>query len=182
MMPSDSPLVAFGIGIAFGVALERAGLAHAPTLAGQFYFTDFTVFKVMFSALVTAMLGAFWLSRLGVIELAAVHVPQTWLLPQVVGGLVFGLGFVVSGLCPGTGCAAAASGRLDGLSTVLGMFVGVLATGWAYPMLEPFLVRTAYGPLTLPQALGVPYGVVVCGVVVVALGAFRLVEWQERRT
>ena len=59
--------IALGIGIAFGACLERAGLGNARKLVGQFYRTDFTVFKVMFSAIVTAMLGAFWLGRLGVL-------------------------------------------------------------------------------------------------------------------
>jgi len=97
------------IGIAFGWTLERAGLGSAPKLAGQFYLTDFTVFKVMFSAIVTAMLGAFWLSRLGVLDLSRVYVPETYLLPQLAGGLLFGVGFVVACLCPGTSCVAAAS-------------------------------------------------------------------------
>ena len=49
---------ALGIGAAFGWTLERAGLGNARKLAGQFYGTDFTVVKVMFSAIVTAMAPA----------------------------------------------------------------------------------------------------------------------------
>ena len=63
--------VAFAIGFAFGWLLERAGLGSARKLVGQFYLTDLTVFKVLFSALVTAMLGAFWLDRVGVLDLGA---------------------------------------------------------------------------------------------------------------
>src|SRR6185503_18302804 len=122
-------LIALAIGIAFGFTLERAGLGSAPKLAGQFYLTDFTVFKVLFSAIVTAMLGAFWLGRLGILDLSAVYVPETWLVPQLAGGVVFGAGFVIAGLCPGTSCVAAASGRGDGAAVVGGMFTGVLVTG-----------------------------------------------------
>ena len=72
--PSGPALVtAVGIGVAFGVALERAGLGSARKLVGQFYGTDLTVFKVMFSAIVVAMLGAFWLGRLGMLELSRVE-------------------------------------------------------------------------------------------------------------
>src|SRR5688572_1952067 len=117
------------VGVAFGWCLERAGLGNARKLAGQFYLTDLTVLKVMFSAIVTAMLGAFWLARLGVLDLSRVYVPETYLLPQLVGGLVFGVGFAVGGLCPGTSCVAAAAGRGDGLALVLGMFAGVLGAG-----------------------------------------------------
>src|SRR5207253_5021119 len=102
------------IGVAFGWCLERAGLGSARKLVGQFYFTDLTVFKVMFSAIVTAMLGAFWLARFGVIDLAKVYVPETFLVPQLMGGFLFGAGFLLAGLCPGTGCVAAATGRGDG--------------------------------------------------------------------
>jgi uncharacterized membrane protein YedE/YeeE len=176
-----SLFVAVLIGFAFGWCLERAGMGSARKLAGQFYLTDLTVFKVMFSAIVTAMLGAFWLGRLGVLDLSRVYVPETFALPQLVGGLVFGVGFVVGGLCPGTSCVAAATGRGDGMLLVAGMFSGVLATGLAFPALEPFYSSTPLGTLTLPQALHVPYGIVVALVVLVALGGFRAAEWVESR-
>ena len=93
-------LTALAIGAAFGFALERAGLGDPNKLSGQFYLRDFTVFKVMMTAIVTAMLGLFWLGRLGVVPLGALYVPETFLLPQAVGGLIFGAGFVLCGLCP----------------------------------------------------------------------------------
>src|SRR4051812_37854809 len=111
-------IAALLIGVAFGFVLERAGLGNARKLAGQFLLTDLTVFKVMFSAIVTAMLGTFWLSRAGLIDLAAIYVPDTFLPSQIVGGLVFGAGFAIAGLCPGTSCVSAASGRGDGVAVV----------------------------------------------------------------
>jgi rhodanese-related sulfurtransferase/uncharacterized membrane protein YedE/YeeE len=172
--------VAVAIGIAFGWALERAGLGDARKLVGQFYFTDFTVFKVMFSAIVVAMLGAFWLGRLGVVDLSRVAIPDTYLLPQLAGGVIFGAGFVIAGLCPGTSCVAAASGRADGIAVILGMFAGVLLTGLAFAPLAGFYESTARGALTLPQLLGVPYGVVVAAVVAVAAAGFWAAEAIER--
>jgi uncharacterized membrane protein YedE/YeeE len=168
-------------GVAFGWTLERAGLGSPRKLAGQFYLSDLTVFKVMFSAIVTAMLGTFWLGRIGVIDLAAIQVPETFVGPQVVGGLTFGAGFVVSGLCPGTACVAAASGRGDGVAAALGVFAGVLLAGLAVPVLEPFFSSTARGVWTLPEALHLPYGVVVLGIVAMALGGFRFAATLERR-
>ena len=73
----SSLVIALVVGLTFGTALERAGLGSARKLAGQFYLTDFTVLKVMFSAIVTAMLGLFWLGRLGVLDLTRVYVPGT---------------------------------------------------------------------------------------------------------
>jgi len=173
-------MIALAIGIAFGFCLERAGLGDSRKLAGQFYFTDFTVLKVMFSAIVTAALGAFWLARLGVLDLAGVYVPETYLLPQLAGGLLFGAGFVAAGLCPGTSCVAAASGHGDGLMVVLGMFVGVVVTGLAFAPLRHFYDSTARGPLTFPQLLHVPYGAVVFAVVALALATFAAAERWER--
>ena len=171
-----------GLGLAFGWALERAGLGSAAKLAGQFYLRDFTVFKVMFSAIVTAMLGVFWLSRLGAIDLASIYVPETYLAPQLLGGVIFGVGFIMAGLCPGTSCVAAATGRGDGLATVFGMFTGVLATGLLLPALASFYTSTARGALTLPEALGLPSGVVVFAIVACAVGGFRLAARLEQRT
>jgi len=174
-------VVAAMIGIAFGWTLERAGLGSASKLAGQFYLTDLTVFKVMFSAIVTAMLGAFWLSRLGILDLSQVYIPETFLLPQLTGGLIFGIGFVMAGLCPGTSCVAAATGRGDGVMVMLGMFAGVLATGLAFAPLRDFYESTSRGSLTLPELLRIPAGVVVCAIVAMALIAFQFAERLEKR-
>ncbi|OFW09889.1 MAG: hypothetical protein A3H96_01665 [Acidobacteria bacterium RIFCSPLOWO2_02_FULL_67_36] len=173
--------IAFVIGVAFGAALERAGLGSARKLVGQFYLTDLTVFKVMFTAIVTAMLGTFWLARLGVIDLSQVYVPETFLAPQIAGGLVFGAGFALAGLCPGTSCVASASGRGDGLAVVGGMFTGVLITGLAFPLVRQFYDADGGRVWTLPQLLHLPYGVVVGLVVLVALAGFVLAGKIERR-
>jgi len=174
--------IALAIGIAFGWCLERSGMGSARKLAGQFYLTDLTVFKVMFSAIVTAMLGVFWLGWLGVVNVSRIYVPETFILPQLVGGIVFGIGFAIGGLCPGTSCVSAATGRVDGLMVVLGMFGGVLVTGVLFSSLEPFYNSTPRGQLTLPTLFHLPYGVVALAVVLVALGGFRVAELLESRS
>ena len=82
-------------GFGFGFVLERAGFGSSRKLAAQFYFTDLTVFKVMFTAIVTAMLGVYWLSVFGFMDLSLVYLTPTFLAPQMVGGLILGAGFVV---------------------------------------------------------------------------------------
>jgi uncharacterized membrane protein YedE/YeeE len=155
-------------------------MGDARKLAGQFYLRDLTVFKVMFSAVVTAMLGSFWLARLGWLDLQAVALPETAPLAQAVGGAVFGAGFVVAGLCPGTSCVAAVSGRLDGLAAIAGMLAGILAFAEAWEG-----IGGLYGTgrvVTLPEVLALPYGVVVGLVTLAALGGFVLAERIERRS
>jgi len=161
-----------GIGIAFGWCLERGGLGNARKLAGQFYLTDLTVFKVLFSAVVTAMLGVFWLSRIGVLEARLLDTPPTYLVPVVLGGLVFGIGFALCGLCPGTSCVSAATGRVDGLLVMAGMFLGVLGFMELHPLLEGFHNSTPRGTVTLPALLALSPGVVVMLVTVAGLAAF----------
>jgi hypothetical protein len=173
--------VALGLGMAFGFLLERAGLGNARKLSAQFRFVDFAVLKVMFSAIVTASLGVFWLSRLGLLDLTRVYVPETYLLPQLLGGAVFGAGFVVAGLCPGTACVSAATGRLDGVAVIAGLLLGVLAYGMLHPVVQGFASSTPRGTFTLPQLVGVSHGATLLVIVVVALAAFRGAEWWEAR-
>src|SRR5438067_1483524 len=85
-------MLALAIGIAFGFTLERAGLGSAPKLAGQFYFADFTVMKVMFTAIAVPMPGAFWLGRTGAIDLRTVFVRGPFLFPHLAAGAIFGAG------------------------------------------------------------------------------------------
>ena len=181
-LQSEGALIAAPLlGVAFGWFLERGGLGSAPRLAGQFYLTDLRVFKVMFSALLTAMLGAFWLDRFGVIDLRLVEVPETFLLPQAAGGALFGVGFLIAGLCPGTSCVAAAAGRLDGLGVVGGIAAGVALFNVAFPWLAHFYQSTARGTMTLSEVMLVPRGVVVAVVTAAALGGFVVAERIERK-
>ena len=167
-----SLVVAFLIGIGFGFFLERAGFGSARKLVSQFYLNDLAVFKVMFTAIVTAMLGVTYLGWIGWLDLSLVYLVPTYLVPQIVGGLILGVGFVVGGYCPGTSVAATATGRVDGLLYVLGIFAGMFAFAEMYPLLKGFYLSGAGVAMTLPAAFGLPYGVVVFAVVLMAVGGF----------
>jgi len=175
-------LLAFIIGIGFGFFLERAGFGSGMKLAAQFYFRDLAVFKVMFTAIVTAMLGAFWLSYAGFLDLARVTPPPTFILPQLVGGLLFGVGFVVGGYCPGTSCVASVTGRKDGFVHIAGMIGGILVFGELVPSFDSFYRSTEITKANLSQVLGVPYGFLVLLITVGAIAAFYGAEKIEART
>lgn len=176
-----SLIIAFVIGIGFGFFLERAGFGNARKLAAQFYLRDLSVLKVMFTAIVTAMTGLYLLARLGLVDLSLVYLVPTFLVPQIVGGLLLGVGFVIGGYCPGTSCVSAATGRIDGMVYVLGMFGGLLGFGVVYPRIIPFVKSTPMGQITLARLFNLPYGLLVFAVVLMALGAFAAAEWAERR-
>jgi rhodanese-related sulfurtransferase len=178
--PLGALLAAPAIGFAFGWFLERGGLGSAPKLAGQFYLTDLTVFKVMFSALVTAMLGAFWLDRVGVLRLDLVYLPETFVLPQALGGVLFGAGFLVAGLCPGTSCVAAAAGRRDGAGVIAGMLLGVCVFNLAFDWIAPVYSATPLGTVRLTDLVGTTRGVGVAAVTAMALAGFAVANRIER--
>jgi rhodanese-related sulfurtransferase len=168
------------IGFAFGFVLERAGFGNAKNLAAQFYLTDTRVLKVMFSAIATASAGIGLLSGLGVLDLSLLTVPETFVGPHVVGGLLLGAGFIVSAYCPGTGIVAMASGKWDGFWSIVGVMIGSLAFGFAWGPLEGFYRSGAMGSVTIAQALGVPFPVVAAGVVAMAVGCFVGAEKLEQ--
>jgi uncharacterized membrane protein YedE/YeeE len=176
-----SLLLALLLGIGFGFALERAGFGSARKLTSQFYLDDLAVFKVMFTAIVTAMVGTSALAWAGVLDLSLVALVPTYWIAQVAGGLLLGVGFVVGGYCPGTGVAAAATGRLDGLVTLLGILAGCAGFAFAYPALQSLYLAGEIGEQTLPEFFGVPRGVVVVAVVAMALAGFSAAHAIERR-
>ena len=167
-----SLVVAFVIGIAFGFFLERAGFGSAKKLSAQFYFTDMTVFKVMFTAIVTAMIGLFYFSWAGWLDLSLVYLTPTFLWPQIVGGLLLGFGFVIGGYCPGTSVVAVSTGRIDALIYGGGILAGIFVFGEAYPAITGFVNSSDLGQLTIPQLFRLPYGLVLLAVVLMALGGF----------
>ncbi len=172
-------IVSVVLGFFFGFFLERAGFSSARKLTAQFYFKDFAVLKVMFTAIVVAMLGIAYLTLVGWLDMSQVFVPPTYVWPQAVGGLLLGGGFIVGGYCPGTSVTAAAIGKLDALFFMLGIFIGIFIFGVGVPDFSRFNVSGALGALTLPMWLDLNTGIVVMVIVLVAVGAFWVAEKSE---
>ncbi len=154
-------VTAIPIGIAFGVILERAGLGDPRVIAGQLLGRDFTLVRVMFGAIVTAMLGVVWAGAVGWIDPSTIAMPPTDLPAQALGAVIFGGGFALAALCPGTACVAAASGRRDGLAAVGGMFLGTALTPMAWPVVRGAVADVPREGATVAADLGLPVGLVV---------------------
>ena len=90
-------LLGFAFGIAFGFLLQKGGVAKYEVLIGALRLTDFTVFKVMLSAIAVGMVGIFAMHALGLVKL---HVKPTRYAANIVGGLIFGVGFALARLLP----------------------------------------------------------------------------------
>jgi len=168
------------IGFAFGYVLEISGFGKSTKLAGQFYLREMTVLKVMFGAIITAMVGIFLSSALGLLDYNLVWVNPTYLWPGIVGGLIMGVGFIIGGFCPGTSLVSAATLKLDGILFAAGVFFGIFAFGETVGLYEDFWYSSYMGRFTLPELFNVDTGVVVVGVVLMALAAFAFAELSER--
>ncbi|MFN2278462.1 MAG: YeeE/YedE thiosulfate transporter family protein, partial [Candidatus Promineifilaceae bacterium] len=174
-------VIYFLIGIAFGAVLEMAGFGNSRKLAAQFYFQDMTVLKVMFSAIVVAMVMIFFATAVGLLDYNLIWVNPTYLWPGIVGGLIMGAGFIIGGFCPGTSLVAAATLKKDGIMFVLGVLAGIFVFGETIDNFAVFWNSSYMGRFTLPELFGLPTGVVVVGVVIMALIMFWGAEKLEQR-
>jgi len=174
-------LFALLTGIAFGMFLEKAGFGNARKLVQQFYFTDMAMFKVLFSAIVTAMLGIYWLSYFGVLDITQIYINGTYVWPQVIGGVLFGFGFVLSGLCPGTSCVAVFTGKLDGLAVFAGMFTGLVLFAETEPLLKGAITFSSIGDISLYELFHMEYGVLTFLIACIAIVAFWFAGRVEER-
>jgi rhodanese-related sulfurtransferase len=174
--------VLFGlIGFAFGFTLEMSGFGNSRKLAAQFYFTDLTVLKVMFTAIATAMVLTFGAAGLGLLNFSQVWVNPTYLSSGILGGLIMGVGFIVGGFCPTTSLAAASTGKVDGIFFVFGGFFGAFLFSETEKYFDNWYTNAGYyGRLTLDQVFHLPVGVVVLLVVLMALFMFWGAEQLER--
>ncbi len=170
-------------GVLFGYALESAGFASPRKLTAQFRFTDWSVFKVMFTAIIVAAIGLYAAMATGVIAANSVFIPTTYFWATLAGGALVGAGMAIGGYCPGTSSVALASGRLDGLFFMIGMVVGTgLFAGVFDPIKGFYLAGEGPKAQTLPQLFGIPTWAVIGILIVVAILGFALGSWLERRS
>jgi rhodanese-related sulfurtransferase len=171
----------FGIiGFGFGFVLELSGFGNSRILAAQFYFKNLTVLKVMFTAIVVAMVLLFTAIGLGILDYNEIWVNPTYLWPGIVGGLIMGIGFIVGGFCPGTSLVAMTTFKLDGLFFVLGGLTGIFLFGETVGFYEDWWNSSYYGRLTIMDWLNASNGAVVVGVILMALFMFWGGEQLER--
>jgi hypothetical protein len=176
--PASGVLLGFG----FGFVLERAGFGSGCKLTAQFRLTDWSVFKVMFTAIVFAAVGLYVLELGGLVDANRMYVPIPYLWAIAAGGAAIGAGFAVGGYCPGTALVGITTGRVDAIAFFLGLLMGTFVFASLFPWLEPL---TTAGELTngdrLPEVLGLPEWMVLVVLVGAAGGVFYLGGWFERR-
>ncbi|MFP4052740.1 MAG: DUF6691 family protein [Phycisphaerae bacterium] len=165
------PLIIGGI---FGAGLVLASLADPDKIIGTLRLKDFHAMRVIAVFVLVGMAGTWILQRAGYADF---NVKTAVLLANLIGGSLLGLGFGMTGFCPGTGLACAASGRIDALVSVLGMFAGALGFLLMAPYVVPPIESVLdYGGAMLPEMTGTPRAAWVVPIVLVG----ALVLWLTR--
>jgi len=168
----------FGLitGILFGFLLQKARVLRYDKQLGALRLIDMTIVKFMFSSILVGMVGVYLLSDLG---LAKLSLKSTVLGGNILGGLIFGLGWGMLGYCPGTSAGALGEGRWDALWGILGMLGGAALYAEAYPVLKTTVLTWGnLGKITIPQILGVSHWVIIPLFVV---GGLALFWWFEKK-
>lgn len=143
----------FIAGLGFGILLHKGGVTKYDVIIGQLLLTDFTVLKVMISAVITGMVGIYIMKAFGWVQL---HPKPGSAGMSIVGGLIFGVGFATLGYCPGTMAGALGNGYLDALAGIGGMLAGAGFFAALFPRLRrSILSRGDFGDTTIPRLLKV---------------------------
>jgi hypothetical protein len=147
------------LGLGFGFLLQKGGVGKYNVLIGQLLLQDFTVAKIMLSAIIVGMPGVFLLHHFAKVNL---HLQPTRVGAQIIGGLLFGAGFALIAYCPGTGAAALGQGSWD----VLFGMAGLIAGSYLFAELSAWLKRTVqkwgdHGKVMLPDLLHIPRAVFI---------------------
>lgn len=149
------------IGVLFGYALQRSGFTNSRKISAAFYMKDVDVPVVMFTAIVTASIGLWGMSLLGLIDLGKMYFLPSYLVPMVVGGFIFGIGMAVGGFCPGTSLASMVTGKIDAMVFVGGFLLGSLLFGDLYPLWNKFYNSDPNGIFRIDQLFNVNLGLAV---------------------
>jgi uncharacterized membrane protein YedE/YeeE len=179
MFPIKGPealVLAVVFGFAFGWLLHRARVTDYNVILNQFRLRDFTVLKVMMTAILVGGVGLLVLINLGE---AKWHVRDANMLATIIGAAIFGVGMVLYGYCPGTGVAAIATGSVHALVGGIGMLIGGALYAFSFDWVKANILSVwALGKVTLPGLLNVPH-LLLYGVL--ALVAIVLFRWVEKR-
>lgn len=177
--PPAKLLLGFITGIAFGFLLQKGRVAKFPVIIGQFLLRDWTVFKVMLSAVAVGSIGVYTLVSLGASEL---HIKPMILGGIIFGGVLFGAGMALFGYCPGTSVAACGEGHRDAMVGVAGMIAGAFAYVQLYPRLQTLVQSFPdWGKVTMPEMTGTPAWVWMMGLVLAACASGFVFESVRRR-
>lgn len=164
-------------GILFGFVMQKARIVRYEKQLGAMRLIDFTIVKFMLTAIIVAMFGIYLLKGLGLVEL---DIKSTSLGANILGGLIFGVGWAVCGYCPGTGAGALGEGRWDALFALIGMLLGAAIYAEVYPAMKSTILTWGnFGELTLPGILGVNAWILIVILTIIFVILFYFLEKKK---
>lgn len=167
-------------GLVFGFLLQKGSVTRYNVIVNQFRFKDFTVLKTMLTAIVVGAIGIYAMLQLGMIK--GLQVKNAELAMNALGGVVFGIGMVLLGYCPGTALAAIGQGSRDAAVGVGGALVGAAVYAEAYPFLARVLQPIGnLGKITFADAAHASPWWFIAGLAAAAVGLFVWLEKFEHR-
>jgi uncharacterized protein len=163
-------------GILFGFLMQKAQVIRYDRQLAALRLQDMTIVKFMLTTILVAMVGIYLLFDLGLIKLS---IKPLILGGNVLGGLIFGIGWGIVGYCPATAMGALGEGRFDSVFGLLGMILGAgLYAEW-YPIMKSTVLTWGdFGKITLPAVLGINHWIVIVILGAAFIGLFR---WFERK-
>ncbi len=179
--PNLNLILAIVIGFFFGFLLEQAGFSTSKKLVGLFYGYDFTVWRVFFTAAITAMFGILLLAHFDLLDLDLIYVNPLYLWSVIVGGVIMGVGFLLGGFCPGTSICATVIGKIDALFFLIGVALGILLFIFGYPAFVDLYKGTYLGIPVVHDLLGMSMGTFAFLIIVVAFLSYWAVLAVERK-
>lgn len=164
------------MGAAFGFLLHKGKVTSCNVIENQFRLKDWTVLKVMGTAIVVGGVGVLALHDTGN---AKYYVKDANLLGVGLGAALFGVGMVVYGYCPGTALAAIATGSVHALVGAFGMIFGAIVYALSFDWIKANILSVgALGKVRLPEITGIPD---TAWFVALAIGAAAFFWWIERQ-
>lgn len=156
------------IGILWGIVLQKSKAGKYDVVSSMFRLQDFTVFRVGSVLMITGYISLWLFKDLGIIQL---YVPKTVMLPQLLGGLMFGAGIAIMGYCPGTAAVAIGEGMLDGIPAIAGMISGgvIYAEFFHDRWQDNFLKIGDIGRVTFEDLLGINHWFIIVPLVLMTL-------------
>jgi len=149
-------LLGLAIGTAIGAVMQLGGASSYRKILGSLLLKDMTIIKLILMTIAVTTVGIY---ALDLVDMANMSIKPTYVVGIIVAGLIFGVGFAISGYCPGTCVLASAEGKTDAVFTLIGGLFGAALYALVYPLMAPLISLTNYGAITLPSIFNVTNGI-----------------------
>jgi len=180
--PEWNSMIAFIVGIGFGFALEQAGFSSSRKMIGIFYGYDMIVVRVFLTAVLTSAIGLLFFNYLGWIDYDLLYVNPTFIWSAIIGGLLVGLGIIMSGFCPGTSFSALSIGKIDAMAFIAGIALGVFFYAETFELFFEKLYKAGnLGNIRIYETLGISPGLFIFLFILFGIGLFWFTIYVRKK-